>query len=896
MQCPNCQFSPIPEGAQICPRCGAALNSPGGAPRVQVNVQAQQNQGSIIGVQAGQVNGDVYGGNIIYLLSGAGRTAGAGSFFKKSSPPYKGLAAYTPLDSPVFKGREREIGQVIGRIGEQPVLTVSGASGVGKTSLLAAGVIPRLADAGALAVYLRDYTRSPFETLRDALTASAAQIPLQMPANGGLPGLVRALRDGLGGTLVLIFDHAESLDSPAAAGWVGELAQALDTVGAEYLRLIFSVEEAAALRLQTVCARLPDVLSNSLSLLPLAPDQAREAIIEPLGRLDSPFHYDIGIDPDLVDTLLLSDLDELSQDSPGFIYPPHLQIVCDRLYRAARENNQRQIDKTLYLKNLQGADGILAGYLVEKLALLPAVDQPAGRSLLIWMAGQPPSGWFDTAALPEGSAPDVLVTCGLLMDRPVNSHREYALTSAALAHEIKVSLGGLQDSAYDPQADLSRLWAAWQLAPHPLPDEAQLRRLESAAGRCPHFTAQALLLARAAAHNNLPSAPWLAWLRSSIDAKALVQRLEGIQDVENERKNYASHLDKAQRILGLSNLPEPPGGWQSQTFGPLAWGAVTHPDPAVREASALALALLDDSAGINRLDQALWARPGSASRAAELRGVLADASPLVEKENSHKPVIERARIHLWRAGRRIARDWQRVTAYTLGGGLGAGLGLGLLRGLTAAFTHQTVGLHAFMNFGFGFLLGAALLFGMLLVDYLRLQHATSGWPRRRAIVFACLLGGAAFGVAGVVVALSTGSLAFSGKELVMLSGLAAGVLLALSLYPFPYQADKAGFLHMGSLRVLAAGGLFTGVQGAFLAAGIEDSGLVIVWPSVIYRGWLDRDPLLLLKSIPAWPAALGLLDAFLTGAVLCAGILISIRVAAHILAHWYSLAHSWTEE
>jgi hypothetical protein len=131
---------------------------------------------------------------------------------------------------------------------------------------------------------------------------------------------------------------------------------------------------------------------------------------------------------------------------------------------------------------------------------------------------------------------------------------------------------------------------------------------------------------------------------------------------------------------------------------------------------------------------------------------------------------------------------------------------------------------------------------------------------------------------------------------VMLSGLAAGVLLALSLYPFPYQADKAGFLHMGSLRVLAAGGLFTGVQGAFLAAGIEDSGLVIVWPSVIYRGWLDRDPLLLLKSIPAWPAALGLLDAFFTGAVLCAGILISIRVAAHILAHWYSLAHSWTEE
>ncbi len=496
MQCPHCHFEPLPKDARECPNCHTPLPA---NKQVIINQQVQSNQGVLIGVQAQNLNGSVYGSNIIYLLNGAGRDAGAGSFFQKGSLPYKALAPYTARDSLIFKGREREIAQVVGRINEQAVLTVAGPSGIGKTSLLAAGVIPRLTEAGAAAVHVRDYTRSLAETLREGLAACAREVPLALPAQGGLAEVVRAVRDGLQGTLVLILDQAEVLlggSSPAGtAGELGEeLAGALDAVGWQYLRVIFAVEEGALSRLDGLRSALPDVLRNSLTLFQLEPGQARAAIIEPLGRLDSPFHYDIGFNEDLVDSLLLADLDELSQDTPGGIYPPHLQIVCDRLYRGARENNQREIDRLLYLDRLHGADGILAGYLEEQLALLPKTQQAPARAVLVWLAASPAGGWHAGEEIVEASAAPAgrdgvmagLVEHGLLVERPVNSHSEYALTSDALAGEIRLRLGGVQAGSYDPEAELERLWSAW-LASADLPGEVQLRRLEFGAGALPAY-------------------------------------------------------------------------------------------------------------------------------------------------------------------------------------------------------------------------------------------------------------------------------------------------------------------------------------------------------------------------------------------------------------------------
>jgi formylglycine-generating enzyme required for sulfatase activity len=76
--------------------------------------------------------------------------------------PFPGLRAFTPEDAPVFFGRGRETDDLVSRL-DQPArrfLVVVGASGSGKSSLVAAGLIPRLM-AGAIPGS-RDWVRARF--------------------------------------------------------------------------------------------------------------------------------------------------------------------------------------------------------------------------------------------------------------------------------------------------------------------------------------------------------------------------------------------------------------------------------------------------------------------------------------------------------------------------------------------------------------------------------------------------------------------------------------------------------------------------------------------------------------------------------------------------------------
>src|SRR5215469_11741785 len=68
--------------------------------------------------------------------------------------PYRGLAAFEEADAAFFFGREAATAQVLERMSRQlagiGLLMVSGVSGAGKSSLLRAGVLPRIR-AGGLA-------------------------------------------------------------------------------------------------------------------------------------------------------------------------------------------------------------------------------------------------------------------------------------------------------------------------------------------------------------------------------------------------------------------------------------------------------------------------------------------------------------------------------------------------------------------------------------------------------------------------------------------------------------------------------------------------------------------------------------------------------------------------
>lgn len=63
--------------------------------------------------------------------------------------PYRGLARFEPGDHALFFGRDRLIDDLSVLTNEHRVVAVFGASGSGKSSLLRAGLIPRLRDAGS---------------------------------------------------------------------------------------------------------------------------------------------------------------------------------------------------------------------------------------------------------------------------------------------------------------------------------------------------------------------------------------------------------------------------------------------------------------------------------------------------------------------------------------------------------------------------------------------------------------------------------------------------------------------------------------------------------------------------------------------------------------------------
>jgi WD40 repeat protein len=87
--------------------------------------------------------------------------------------PWLGLESFSEATRPYFFGREAEIGELQLRLRSHPLLVLYGRSGLGKTSILTAGLLPRLRDEAHRPLLLRlrfdDADRTPEDQLTSAV-------------------------------------------------------------------------------------------------------------------------------------------------------------------------------------------------------------------------------------------------------------------------------------------------------------------------------------------------------------------------------------------------------------------------------------------------------------------------------------------------------------------------------------------------------------------------------------------------------------------------------------------------------------------------------------------------------------------------------------------------------
>lgn len=160
----------------------------------------------------------------------------------RPAPPFRGLRSFGEHDAAVFFGREELIERIVTLSENAPVLTVCGPSGIGKSSLLNAGVVPRLRRRPGLVVASMrpSQARTPLR---------AVALALARVAEPDADPLARGKR-------------VDVLADRLARGLVGEvIGDVLDTCGGERLLLVVDQLEEA------LVASSEDELTSFVSVL-----------------------------------------------------------------------------------------------------------------------------------------------------------------------------------------------------------------------------------------------------------------------------------------------------------------------------------------------------------------------------------------------------------------------------------------------------------------------------------------------------------------------------------------------------------------------------------------------------------------------------------------------------
>jgi WD40 repeat protein len=308
--------------------------------------------------------------------------ASAGTLYQvRGECPYVGFLSFTQDDAYRFFGRDDFVQTLVETARTDSLLVVTGPSGSGKSSVVLAGLAPRLAREQSLTIGVCKLSETPFVDLVGALVRAAgndtplSQVDLDSMEhklnNHGLSTCAAYVCAATGTErLLLVLDQFERIDKCEDA-----------RVKEQFMKLLGDLVSRPLERVQVILilrddfyhrfAQMDGLLGERLRTSPqqwlraISATGLRDAIVEPVRTAAIPVDFEKGL------------VDRICQDFQGSELPP-LQIVLTGLW-------ERQVGHELTFRaymDLGGIEDALAGYADSRLKLLNKDQKVAARRIL----------------------------------------------------------------------------------------------------------------------------------------------------------------------------------------------------------------------------------------------------------------------------------------------------------------------------------------------------------------------------------------------------------------------------------------------------------------------------------------------------------------------------------
>ncbi len=324
--------------------------------------------------------------------------------------PYQGLIPFGEEDADYFFGRDRTRDVVLDNLLAYRVSVLYGPSGVGKSSLLRAGVVRHVRDearariergeppefaAVAFGAWSEDPVAGLGQAIGDALAQLSPQLADDLP-DGSLADLVAAAGERLDGALLIILDQFEEyfLYNAPDGPFVTELMRILARRDIAASVLV-SIREDSLAMLDAIDDAIAGLLDHLVRVEHLDREAATQAIERPLERWGREHGDHVEIDAELVEavragvgtsSIEAGEFDGVAGQrggatSDGRIQTPYLQLVMARLWEDARAAGRTKLQAT-DLERLGGAEQIVATHVGNALGTLSAAERAVAARVL----------------------------------------------------------------------------------------------------------------------------------------------------------------------------------------------------------------------------------------------------------------------------------------------------------------------------------------------------------------------------------------------------------------------------------------------------------------------------------------------------------------------------------